>query len=136
MYRGIIAYFPAAFSFKPDDNSRAGNQVVTGSGDGDGLVTYIIPQFQSQGDVPLQHDICAASVIPGELPTVVSGVFERECVTTGELHRFNRATPRDRRKSASKAIRSDAGRGERLKACPDPQVAHIVEREKIHPRVP
>jgi len=101
---------------------------MTSPSEWDRLVGHVIPDFQSQGDVPLQHDICAASVIPGELPTVVCRVYQRKSVTDGSTKRGARST--------SKAIRSDAGRGERLKASPDPQVAHIVEREKINTRVP
>jgi len=71
MQKRIIAYFPAAFSLKPEDNPCAGNDVVTGACDEAGLPRYVIFQFQTQGKVTLQYEVGPASVFPGELITVV-----------------------------------------------------------------
>ena len=45
--------------------------IVTGPGDDGGLSSYVIPEFQSQGEVSLEEEVGAASEIPGELPPVV-----------------------------------------------------------------
>jgi hypothetical protein len=99
---------------------------VTGSGEREGLVAYIIPEFQSQGDVPLQHDICSASVIPGELPAVAFGVGKRI------LKALRQASNQDRRgsESAAKAISPKARGQERLEVGPSPEIAHVIDREK------
>jgi hypothetical protein len=58
-------------SLKPENNPCAGNNIVTGPGDEAGLPGHVIPEFQAQGNVPLQHQVGAASVIPGKPITVV-----------------------------------------------------------------
>ena len=44
---------------------------MAGTGDETGLAGNVIPEFKSQGEVPLQHQVGAAAVIPCKLPTVV-----------------------------------------------------------------
>jgi hypothetical protein len=64
-------YSTLSVLLEPENNPCAGDNVVTGSGDKARLAGYVISDFQTQDKVALQDDVRPASVIPGELVTVV-----------------------------------------------------------------
>ena len=87
---------------------------MTGPGDEAGLSSYVIPEFQSQSKVPLQDDVGPASVIPGELVTVV-----------------RRHEPRRGRRRPAEAIGTQPRSGERLDTRPDREIADVVEGDEL-----
>jgi hypothetical protein len=90
---------------------------MTGAGDEAGPSSYVIPEFQSQGKVPLQPDVGPASVIPGELVTVVR---------TDEAQNNQRG-----RRRSTEVIGSQPGGGERLHARPNTEIADVIEGDEI-----
>ena len=105
-------------SSESEDNSCAGDKIVAGSGDEAGLAGYIISEFKAQGKVPLQHDVCPASVIPSELMAVV---------------RLDRGgnNGRDHGGSAAEVIGPQADSGKRLHRRPHPEIVHVIESNEI-----
>ena len=82
-----------------------------------GLSSYVIPEFHPQGEVSLEDDVGAASVIPGEMPAVVR---------TDEAINRRRCTRR-----AAEAVESQPSGDERLHTGSGPEIADVIKSDEV-----
>ena len=64
-----------------EDDPCAGNNVMTGPDEIAGLAADVISELQPQGQVPLQSDVGAASVVPDKPETVRTAVRPAEAIS-------------------------------------------------------
>ena len=82
-------------------------------GNDGGLSSYVIPEFHPQGEVSLEDDVGATSIIPGELPPVVRI----------DIARNNRGG----RRKAAEAVESQPSGDERLHTGSGPEIADVIK---------